>query len=171
MGPALKFGKKTIYPLKNFGVNLTGYIGSGTPFTRNSVAIPSVQSGVNLVNQIDGTPNGARRPWQFRTDLRADKSFVFGAGKKKEDGSVSRGFDFNVYITVLNLFDTRNVVSVYRFTGLPEDDGYLESGSGQQDIVTQIDPNSFVDQYRLRLQNPNNFSLPRRIRLGVLMNF
>ncbi|MEO0469672.1 MAG: hypothetical protein AAF206_08640 [Bacteroidota bacterium] len=171
MGPALKFGEKTIYPLKNFGVNLTGYIGSGTPFTRNSVAIPSVQSGVNLVNQIDGTPNGARRPWQFRADLRADKSFIFGGGKKKEDGSISRGFDVNVYITVLNLFDTRNVVSVYRFTGLPEDDGYLESGSGQQDIVTQIDPQSFVDQYRLRLQNPNNFSLPRRIRLGLLMSF
>lgn len=170
LGPSLRLGEKVIYPLKNFGFNLTGNLGSGTPYSRNSVVTPSVSSGQNIVNQLAGSPNGSRRPWTYRVDLRADKQFLFG-GTRKEDGSKSRAYSLNVYLTVLNLLDTRNVISVYRFTGLPDDDGYLTSDIGQQDIQVQIDPEAFVDQYRVRLENPNNFSLPRRIRLGMLFNF
>ena len=72
---------------------------------------------------------------------------------------------------MLNAFDTRNVLGVYRFTGLPDDDGYLTSDIGRQDVITEIDPEAFVDQYTIRLANPNNFSLPRRTRLGVLFSF
>ncbi|MEM7656760.1 MAG: TonB-dependent receptor [Bacteroidota bacterium] len=169
-GPSLKMGDKTIFPLKNFGANATVYLGSGTPFTKNSVAIPSVASGVNLVNQIEGTPNGARLPWQYRIDVRLDKSFVFG-GKVKADGSKSRIYDLVVYLQTLNVLNTLNIRSVYRFTGLPDDDGFLSSDSGNQVILSQIDPTAYVDQYSARVSNPNNFTIPRRIRLGLNFNF
>jgi len=171
MGPELRFGDKSIYPLKNFGANLTMQIGSGTPFTKNSVVVPAVQGGINIVNQIQGTPNGFRRPWQFRADLRLDKRFTLGGKVKTEGVGRSRAFDFNAYLLVLNLFDTENVVNVYRFTGLPDDDGYLSSDTGQQAILSQIDPVAFTDLYRLRVNNASNYSLPRRMRLGLQFNF
>ena len=169
-GPGIKMGEKTIYPLKDFGANAVVYLGSGIPFTKNSVAIPSVASGVNLVNQIEGTPNGARQPWTYRIDLRLDKRFSLG-GALKDDGTRASIYDFNIYLQLLNALNTLNVRSVYRFTGLPDDDGYLSSDAGNQDILSQIDPVSFVDHYSARVQNPNNFTLPRRIRLGLLFNF
>lgn len=169
-GPAITIGEKTFYPLKDAGANLSFYLGSGRPFTRNAVPVPSVASGINIVNQVQGTVRGSRLPWQFRLDLRIDKRFVIG-GKAREDGTKSRAYDLNPYLTVLNLLDTRNVIRVYRYTGLPDDDGYLTSDIGQQDILGQIDPQAYIDQYTLRLQNPRNFSLPRRIRLGVMFNF
>ena len=70
-----------------------------------------------------------------------------------------------------NLFNTDNVINVYRYTGNPDDDGYVSSAEGQQDISQQIDPEAFVDQYGVKVNNPNNYSRPRTIRLGVTMNF
>lgn len=166
LGPALSFGDKTVHPLKNFGANMTFQMGSGTPFSRNSVVVPAVAGGINIVNQIQGTPNGFRKPWQFRADLRLDKTFQLNTGTKG-----AKLYDMNLYLLVLNLFDTENVVNVYRFTGLPDDDGFLESDQGVQTTLTQIDPQSYVDLYGTRVNNPNNFSLPRRIRLGLLFNF
>ena len=77
----------------------------------------------------------------------------------------------NVYVWVQNLFNTDNVIGVYRYTGNPDDDGYVSSAEGQQDISQQIDPEAFVDQYSVKVNNPNNYSRPRTIRLGVTMNF
>jgi outer membrane receptor protein involved in Fe transport len=170
MGPSIKLGKKAIHPLKNFGANMTLTLGSGTPFTKNAVVVPAVAGGERIVNIVQGTPNGARKPWQFRMDLRFDKAFVLG-NKPKEGGGFTKAFDFNVYLLMLNALDTRNVIGVYRFTGLPDDDGFLASDPGQQLIPTRIDPASYIDQYTLRVQNPNNYSIPRRIRLGIQFNF
>jgi outer membrane receptor protein involved in Fe transport len=169
-GPAINIGERTIYPLRDFGANMTLQLGSGTPYTKNAIAVPSVTSGVNIVNQIQGTPNGARLPWQFRMDLQVDKSFMAG-GKVKDDGTKSRVYDFNVYLLMLNALNTQNIRGVYRYTGLPDDDGFLSSDSGNQFVLTRIDPVAFVDQYQARVNNPNNFTIPRRIRLGVRFNF
>ncbi len=170
VGPGLNLGGKTIYPLKNLGANFTFQLGSGTPFSKNSVVVPAIATGVNIVNQIQGTPNGFLKPWQFRADLRLDKSFQFG-GKGTANGETGKLFDLNIYALILNLFDNANVVDVYRFTGLPDDDGFLESDPGQQAIQAQIDPESYQLLYRTLVNDPNNFSLPRRIRLGVLFSF
>ncbi|MEZ4830316.1 MAG: hypothetical protein R3C61_29125 [Bacteroidia bacterium] len=170
MGPSIGFGENKVYPLKNFGANMNLTLGSGTPYTKNAVAVPSVASGINIVNVVQGTPNGARNPWQFRMDLRFDKSFFIG-GKPKKEGGVTKAYDFNVYLALLNALNTRNIIGVYRYTGLPDDDGFLASDSGQQLIVTQIDPQAYIDQYTLRVSNPSNYSLPRRIQLGVMFNF
>ena len=169
-GPSLKLGEKTIHPLKEFGANVSYQITSGRPFTRNSDPVPSVLGGVNIVNRVQGTPLGNRLPWTYRIDLRLDKNFTLG-GKVREEGGKSRVYGFNVYLLLLNALNTQNIMGVYRYTGLPEDDGFLSSDSGEQFTVTQIDPTAFVSQYLARLANPNNYSIPRRIRLGILFNF
>jgi hypothetical protein len=66
-----------------------------------------------------------------------------------------------------NVFDTRNIVSIYRYTGNADDDGYLASAVGQSQIPLQTDPTAFVDQYNIKVNDPSNYSLPRRARIGV----
>jgi hypothetical protein len=99
-----------------------------------------------------------------------DKDFTLG-GKPKSDGSSRRAYTFNAYLLVLNLFDTKNIIGVYRTTGLPDDDGYLNTDIGQQTIQGQINQDAFVDLYQIKMQNPNNYSIPRRFRLGCSINF
>lgn len=164
-GPAIKLGEKVYYPLADAGANMTFILGSGTPYSRQ-LGVTSILDGQPSGGQTLGTPNSNRLPWQFRTDLRLDKNFVIPA--KKEDG---REYGINVNLNILNLFNTQNIVGVYRFTGLPFNDGFLQSPQGEQTIISQINAASFVDLYGARLNNPNNVTMPRRIRLGVIFNF
>lgn len=168
-GPALHIGEKTYHPLSQFGVNLNMRMGSGTPYTQNALPL-TLQSGVSQLSQTLGVPNGARKPATFAADLRVDKGFTLG-GKKKEDGGKTHEYTFNVYLLALNVFNSANVVGIYRYTGSASDDGYLQSAIGQQAIISQADPQSFIDLYTARMRNPDNFSSPRRLRLGVEFNF
>lgn len=182
-GPAVTLGEKTFYPLSNAGANLTFYMGSGTPYSVNALANNAdVQVGINQNIQLEGTPNGSRLPPQVRLDFKVDKSFVLGGNNKIDaDGKVmtdgkgntltTRAFDFNIYLQLLNALNTRNVLNVYKTSGLPDDDGYLSTGVGQQQVAAAIDGDAFTYLYTLKMQNPNNFSLPRRIRLGVQFSF
>jgi hypothetical protein len=60
---------------------------------------------------------------------------------------------------------------VYPYTGSAEDDGYLTSAQAQNVIASQVSSQSFIDLYNVAMVNPFNFSLPRRIRLGLIVNF
>ncbi len=62
-------------------------------------------------------------------------------------------------------------MNVYRVTGNPDDDGYLNSIDGIAETNTQNDPQAFTDQYNIKVNNPSNYSIPRRARLGVAFNF
>jgi hypothetical protein len=151
-------------------------MGSGAPFTRNALPNPAdVQFGVNAANQVQGTAFGNRLPFNYRFDLRLDKDFYLNVGKKSDaDGKLvkeGRPFFLNVYAVFLNVLNTQNILSVYGFSGLPDDSGFLNTDIGTALIQSQIDPTAFVDQYEAKQQNPNNFSLPRRIRVGVTFSF
>ncbi len=167
---------KRFYPFKNFGANLTFNLGSGTPYTRNSLPnTADVQFGINANNQTAGTPMGSRLPFNLRFDLRIDKDFFFGGKEKvnEETGQKSRTreYSMNVHILCLNLLNTKNIIGVYTYSGLPDNNGFLQSGIGQQTIATQFSPASFVDLYTIKANSPFNFSLPRRLRLGIIFNF
>jgi hypothetical protein len=60
---------------------------------------------------------------------------------------------------------------VYAATGNADDDGYLTAPQFQPFINGQIDPVAFRDMYNLRVNDPRNFSLPRRMRIGAILNF
>jgi hypothetical protein len=64
-----------------------------------------------------------------------------------------------------------NIQSVYSYTGNASDDGYLGSPTAVANVAAQTYPQAFIDQYQIKVNNPDNYSLPRRIRLGVVFNF
>lgn len=56
--------------LEDFGVNFTGFLVSGQPYTRNLNARAFGGSG------FAGSINGARLPWNFTADLNVQKEFL-----------------------------------------------------------------------------------------------
>src|SRR5690606_34623300 len=108
--------------LADFGVSMQVNAASGRPYTRNQRAERFGASG------IGGAINGARLPWNFTLDLRADKSFRIGAA---EGGKPSF---LNVYLRVENVFDARNIIGVYAASGSAYDDGYLVTPLGESSI-------------------------------------
>jgi hypothetical protein len=172
-----KFGPKIFgkYPFKDAGANFTFLLGSGTPYSRNSLANSAdVQFGINQSIQLAGTPNGSRTPFQIRCDLRLDRDIFLGGGTVKGPDGIERQrrqYSVNVFLLVLNIFDTQNILSVYRTSGLPDDDGFLNTNQGRQQTAAQIDPVAFTQLYQIKAQNPGNFSIPRRFRVGCSFNF
>jgi len=153
----------------NAGINIVGNLGSGTPYSQQQLATGEafiIRSGTP---QLEGTVNGSRLPWQFRTDVQIDKSWAINMGKK-EGGSPKTAM-LNAYLLINNIFDTQNIIGVYRFTGNPDDDGYLSSPQFQPQIETQLDPVSFRQVYALKVANPFNFTRPRTIQLGLRLDF
>lgn len=151
--------EKTVQLLKNTGFSLTFNGGSGTPYTASRSIRSPISGGTNL---LKGTYFGSRLPWQFRMDLRVDKEIFL---KNKRESYL------NVYLQVLNVLNTKNVMGVYPFTGNPDDDGYLAAAEYQKEINSQIDPISFRELYSIRVNSPYNYSAPRMIRLGLIFNF
>jgi len=151
--------------LKNAGFNITMQGGSGTPYTRSS----KISSLVSTTNIIQGSLNGSRMPWFFRMDGRLDKDFSLAAGKDAK--GKKKEYYLNVYLQVLNILNARNIQGVYAATGNPDDDGYLAAAEYQSQIYSQLDPQSFIDMYSIRVNNPYNYSSPRMIRIGVGLNF
>jgi len=154
-----KIGESNI--LSEFGINATIRARSGTPYSGQRAATPEAQFSIASRSTLEGQINGSRLPWNFDTDLRVDKSFYIGENDLR----------FNVYLSVQNLFDTRNVTNVYAFTGSPIDDGYLASGVGIEDAEGRADEAAFIYQYGVAVANPNNYSMPRTTRLGCLVSF
>ncbi|MEL6865179.1 MAG: carboxypeptidase regulatory-like domain-containing protein [Bacteroidota bacterium] len=148
--------------LANAGIYLQAIAFSGIPYTAKLQA--QRLNGAGTV----GALNGARIPWSFTLNLRADKTFSLSW---RED----QALNLNVYIRVQNVLDRRNVVQVYPATGSPSDDGYLASANGQSEIDEIVNSGrslaAFLQSYQWRLNNPDFFSLPRRIVLGAIMDF
>ncbi len=149
----------------NTGVNFIVNAVSGRPYTRNQE--PAILGG----NGFLGSINGARLPWQFNIDARLDKQFSFALGSDEN----SRQIGCNIYLRVSNLLDTRNVVGVYPATGDPDDDGYLLSSIGQDQLITIAsqgkDIAGFLSSYQWRVLNGGFYSFPRQIFLGAIFDF
>ncbi len=149
---------------QNSGANLMFSAGSGTPYSRQSNITQEAADGINDRSTLAGNINGSRLPWQFRMNLKVNKSFEIKWNDKKSS-------NLNVYVQVQNLLDARNIVSVYRATGNPEDDGYLTSAAAQNAIDAKNDAEAFRYLYSLGVNNPSNYSLPRMWRAGISLQF
>jgi outer membrane receptor protein involved in Fe transport len=151
--------------LKNTGFNITMNGGSGTPYTRSS----KISSLVSPVTIIQGSINGSRLPWSFRMDGRLDRDITLSSGKDSKGNK--KDYYLNVYLQVLNILNSQNIMSVYAATGNPDDDGYLAAAEYQSQINSQLDPQSYIDMYSIRVNSPYNYSSPRMIRVGIGLNF
>lgn len=149
--------------LENFGLNLNTIAVSGRPYTAKQQSKPLDADGTK------GQVNGARLPWNYTINLKADKTFRLSKPNAKTPLSV------NVYFRIQNLLNTRNIVNVYPLTGAPGDDGYLNSPAGiqrQEDVQNSgLNLQSYLDAYQWRVLNPNFFSLPRRMYMGAILEF
>ncbi len=154
--------------LADFGINFLLRTGSGTPYSRQSNITEDIALSKSQGRTLSGQINGSRLPWSFRIDVRVDKNVVFKFGDENEKQKVTV---LNIYLSVNNLLDTRNIVNVYRYTANPNDDGFLTAAVSQQEINSKVNPQSFIDLYSVAVNSPYNYSLPRLIKLGAIYNF
>ena len=169
-GPVINVGKnadgsaKEIQLLANMGINFIANLGSGTPYTASTIATPITGE---ISPSTEGSINGSRLPWQFTLNLNLDKNWTITKGTGEDASS----YNVNVYFWIGNLLNTRNINSVYRFTGVSDDDGYLAAAQYQPLINSQNNPESFRNYYGMYVDNPFNLGVPRTIRLGVKFDF
>lgn len=97
-----------------------------------------------------------------------DRNFTLTYGG---EGDAAKTTNLNLYLWIGNVLNTRNINSVYRFTGVSDDDGYLAAAQYQPLINSQNDPNAFRNYYSMFVDNPFNLGLPRTIRLGLKFDF
>ena len=167
-GPVInRDGKSPIQLLADAGVAMTVTGGSGAPYTASRTVKSPLSGGSNL---LEGTYYGSNMPASFKIDLRVDKNFNVTLGGKKE-GSTGREAYFNVYVNITNLLNAKNILSVYNATGDPDDDGYITSTKYRQEIMSQLDPEAFMDMYRIYVNNGGNYATPRQIKIGASFNF
>ncbi|MCK4529656.1 MAG: TonB-dependent receptor, partial [Candidatus Marinimicrobia bacterium] len=164
--------------LENMGANLLITFSSGHPFTMVNVfaggQTDPYTAGIDYMHdtrsRVALEPVGSSMtPWQFYTDLRVDKSFKFG------------GLDANVFVTVTNLFNRKNVVNVYEFTGNAEDDGYLVDPVRSGTTIDNNGGQDYIDMYTaINLVNSQSYwdqigrelyGNPRQINFGVRLAF
>jgi hypothetical protein len=163
--------------LQNTGLNIVLIAGSGNPYTQRSLpGSVELANGSATRQPVQGDINGSRLPWTVRMDARLDRSFNINWGSKSDANEKlwkegKKQSNLNVYLQVLNVLNAKNIRNVYDFTGNPDDDGYLNAARFQNEIRQQVSEQAFRDQYGFRLQNPFNYELPRRIRLGAQLSF
>ncbi len=160
-----------VYPLAGFGFNLLGVLQSGSPYTElddKGLESPILQS---TNGGAVGTVNSVYLPFTNRFDLKVDRAFDLGPAA------------FRGYVWVQNLLNTDQVYSVYRDTGLPDDDGFLATNpDAVRALPTALERDAFRYLYSQYVASPvvldtfgvsggELYGLPRRIRLGVTLDF
>ena len=164
--------------LSRMGFNFTFLFNSGHPYTF-AYAPPGGQAdaytaGVDYMNDPRSREalepiNSSNTPWTFNLDFRWDKTF-----------NIVNTLDATVYIRVLNLLDTKNVVNVYQNTGSAVDDGYISDpdryrsnvdtwGAQYLDLyraMNTVNGSSYLSQVGQELYNS-----PRQIFLGIKLTY
>lgn len=150
--------------LQNAGLNLIFRTRSGEPYTK--ILRPKERT-------VQGELNGNRLPWHYGLDLRVDKDFKLQFSKKPvaEGAKVKRPLVVNAFCYVQNLLNIKDVLEVDGYTSRPDDDGWLSSPQGIQDIKNQSSQLSYIDIYTIYLRDPNKVNLPRRVNIGLSFNF
>ncbi|MCU7496711.1 MAG: TonB-dependent receptor [Ignavibacteria bacterium] len=157
--------------LHNFGASLLLTYNSGHPYTRG-------EGGSDLEGEArDRRPveplNSSTTPSVFQVDLRVDKTI-----------SLYDKLSANIYIQVINLFDSKNIENVFLRTGAPDDDGFLSNPELGGKMV-QANGEAYAQLYRAinidyyqQFQNapflqtvPNIYGAPRQIRLGIRLEY
>jgi len=168
MGPRGKFFEAIF---RNLGISMTLYGNSGVPYSRQVLPTPTQLINGSQNGSLLGSLNGARLPFEFYNDININKDIKIYVGKKQENGGTRKSVTLQLYMNIQNLFNVQNIVGVYRATGSPTDDGYLTSPLYESQILSQVDPNSYMNYYTMKVNDPYNFSMPRRVRFGAVLMF
>ena len=134
----------TLY--KNWAANATFQFGSGYPYTPE-ITNYEMQGSV-LSNVLDR--NSRRKPYNFRLDLKVTRKIKFN------------GLSAKIYISINNLTDRRNELSVYGDTGRAGET--IEMRRAQ--LVSPFEPmrpNTISEFF----ERPDWYDSPRRVQFGV----
>lgn len=166
--------------LEQLGVNLLFTFNSGHPFTYSvwsglgqssawTGGLTPIGTGDTRGRRPYGPINSSTTPWVYNFDLRVDKTVNIYK------------FDFNFYVQVYNLLNTKNAINVYDKTGSATDDGFLSTTDAQTLIANPRYTERFADLYKaISLNNRaaafnvygfDVFGPPRQLVAGVLVNF
>ncbi len=128
-----------------WGMNYVFRYGSGLPFSK-------VDS--KTLQRLGGI-NSFRMPTTYTVDARFNRDFRIGGSKRV----------LSVFVEIENLFNRRNVVNVYSFTGLPDRDGVSVTDGG---LITAEEVSRLHD---LITKDPQNYGPPRTVRTGLQFSF
>ncbi len=152
--------------LERAGVDFIARARSGEPYTRYTDA---------QGNTVIGGGAGSRKAWHYGVDMRLDKDFALRNMKKQADAPAGikpkRPLFLKAIFQVNNLFNTRDVLDVYGYTGRPDDNGYLTSSYGRQFVPQQVSPQSYTDMYRINMNDPGHYNYARTMSLALEFNF
>lgn len=143
--------------LSRFGANLLFTFSSGFNYTR--------WDGFANARIPTETLNASTTPWTFQLDARLDKSFNVGP------------VSLNVYLWVINVLNTQNIIGVFNTSGDAYDDGYFASDIGKAQYegyknASGIDAaETFKSLYLANIYDPGHFGTPRQIRLGIRLDY
>lgn len=141
--------------LERAGANLLFTFSSGRRYTKNQVSSVFFPTNAPLPYE---TINASEAPWNYQLDLKVNKVFT-----------VTKGVDLDVYLWVVNLLNTKNIVNVYTATGLPDNDGYFTTAPGAAFVQNQgADAKKLYDYL---VDDVANYGTPRIIRLGARLTF
>jgi len=141
-GPELAFFR----PFADLNLNVQYNYASGPPYTpEDSRGNPSPDVG------------SRRMPSTQTADMRIDKMFNIGDM-----------FSWGLFLDVRNLFDVENVVDVYHNTGEPDDNGNPPDIEG---YATEEAWQEAYENWQVRYKDPFNYSNPRIIRMGAMLQF
>jgi hypothetical protein len=136
-------------------LNLLFTFNSGRPYT--PLETQNLLENTTNFGDAKGYVNSRLAPGTLRLDLRLEKSFKIG------------NTFITPYLWIDNLLDATNQVNVWRSTGSAYTTDYLLTDVGKQ-LVAQNGPDWEAD-YKSLERDPDNFGIPRLIKLGIQVNF
>lgn len=129
----------------DWGLNVVWQYGSGYAFTP-----ASTYPGLVLRRNESPLPNSKRMPPTSNVDLKFNKDFRVWK------------FNYTILAWVVNVFDQKNVATVYGSTGRPDtEQNYLDEGFNSNVVYAG----------REIEKNPLNYGPGRSIRMGISLNF
>lgn len=149
MGPS---GSVNYSIFESLGVGVYGHFHSGIYYMK--IASPDGFL-------YDLKTQSATMPAQAYFDLKIEKGFHFGNDR----------YLLNLYCTIQNLFNSKIIYRVYRYTGKPDDDGYLTASETQLQISEALSEEAYRFLYASYINNPENYGLPRRTTIGISFSF
>jgi hypothetical protein len=148
-----RFGR--VHPLGNMSVVVLVQAASGWPYTPFEIGNAISESAFGPAPV--GSTNSRLTPWMITVDLKAEKRIEIG------------GIRVTPFVWIKNLFDRKNINSVYYGTGSPETTGWLDTQAGQ-DYLNAFG-NDALQRYLLKQANPTFYAPPRQVYFGLRAEF
>jgi outer membrane receptor protein involved in Fe transport len=145
------------YNFEGWGISFIGTMSSGQPYTPSfATGYPTGLSSIRYYNK-----NKGRKPNYYNVDMNLKKGFPIGE------------YNLTFFVRIYNLFDIQNEVNVYTDTGRATF-STAANKARENEIASGNDEDSSFKRwgtFEEYIKQPQMFSAPRQIQLGLTFNF